>query len=462
MIKKNQELLNRLNTISDGLLIVAALYMAFFIRFYWFTDGIQNIPLKVYGYAAIAIACSQIIMYALLGVYQPQRKRRLRRLCIHIFLANVLGLAVLQAALYFLKIEDFSRFTLFLFFLLETFAVCAKHIVVRLLLRDMRKRGFNQKYIVMVGSGKLAASCCNELANNPELGSQVIGYLSESQRLKSIPWLGSTGEAFEILEKVRPDEVIAAIEADEPLDIQSLVYACDAVGVRLSLAPAFHGRRTSGLQLDRINDIPLLVIHAAPLDYYLNAALKRCVDVIGSAVLLFLLSPLFLIIAIGVKKSSPGPVFFRQIRVGYRREPFVMYKFRSMYENSEENSAWTTADDPRKTRFGAFLRKWSLDELPQLFNVVKGDMSLVGPRPELPVFVEKFRKDVPMYMVKHLVRPGMTGLAQVKGFRGDTSIEKRIEWDIYYVENWTFWMDMKILFQTLAYLKNEEENLVQK
>ena len=171
----------------------------------------------------------------------------------------------------------------------------------------------------------------------------------------------------------------------------------------------------------------------------------KIVSVLG----LTLLSPLLLVIAVGVKRSSPGPVLFRQVRVGYLRREFRMLKFRSMRVNVEEDTGWTTDEDPRRTKFGAFLRKTSLDELPQLINVLKGDMSLVGPRPELPHFVEQFRETIPYYMVKHQVKPGMTGWAQVNGYRGDTSIEKRIELDLWYIENWSPWLDIRILLKTV-------------
>ena len=456
MIKKNQELLNKLNQISDGLLVFGSLLAAFYIRFYFFQDGKQALPENFYVYTAGGMAIVQMLAYTVAGVYQPQRKRRLRKLCANIFLANLLCIIALQSLLFLLKIESFSRYVTVIFFALETVGVCGKHIVVRALLRQMRKKGFNQKYIVLIGSGSVARNCFEELNRNPELGSQVLGYLSQYARIESLPYLGKPEELAGVLENMKPDEVIAAMELDESIEISGLLYVCDTAGVRLSLIPPYALRRTSGPQVDMINNIPLLVMRRVPLDYVANAALKRCGDIIGSLVLLLVLSPLFLAIAVGVKVSSPGPILFRQTRIGYRKEPFVMYKFRSMCVNEEEDNGWTTRDDPRRTPFGVFLRKWSLDELPQLFNVLKGDMSLVGPRPERPYYVEKFCRDVPMYMIKHQVRPGMTGLAQVKGLRGDTSIEKRIEMDVFYIENWSPWLDIRIMCQTLPHIRNNE------
>lgn len=196
--------------------------------------------------------------------------------------------------------------------------------------------------------------------------------------------------------------------------------------------------------------LPVINIRYVPLSNNSNKAIKRAMDVVGSFCGIVILSPILLLLAALVKISSPGPVIFRQERVGLHSKPFYMYKFRSMEQQSEEEEkkAWTVRDDPRVTGIGKFMRRTSLDELPQLFNILKGDMSLVGPRPERPLFVERFREEIPRYMVKHQVRPGLTGWAQVNGFRGDTSIKKRIDCDIYYIENWTIGFDIKIIFLT--------------
>ena len=456
MIKKNQELFNRLNILSDGVIAVAAFVLAYYIRFYVLLDGKQSLPRSVYWYTALSAALALILAYGAIGVYQPQRKRRLRKLCLNIIVTNILLFSMLLAALFLLKLDHFSRLVLLLYFFFETGGICGKHILMRFLMRQLRRKGYNQKHVILVGSGKLMKRCLSELRASPELGIQVVGYVSEKERMEGLPCLGRPKDLLQILETVQPDEVIAGLEQDEACDVTTLVYICDAAGVRFSLVPTYAGLRAASPQLDRINDIPLLTLRRVPLDYFGNAALKRAMDLIGAILMLILLCPLMLAIAIGVKLSSPGPVLFRQVRIGCAREPFTMYKFRSMQVNGSENSGWTTKSDPRRTAFGAFLRKWSLDELPQLFNVLKGDMSLVGPRPELPFFVERFREDVPLYMIKHLVRPGMTGLAQVRGLRGDTSIEKRIEMDIHYIENWSVWLDIKILFLTLGHIKNDE------
>ena len=206
---------------------------------------------------------------------------------------------------------------------------------------------------------------------------------------------------------------------------------------------------------------PVVTVNKVPLDNVGYSFIKRSMDILGSLVLIILTSPIMLVAAIGTKLSSPGPIIFTQTRIGRGKRPFEMYKFRSMRVNAESDTAWTTTDDPRKTKWGAFMRRFSIDELPQLFNVLIGDMSLVGPRPEIPTYVDNFKVSVPLYMVRHQVRPGMTGWAQINGLRGDTSIEKRVTYDLYYINNWTLLFDIKILLltPTRGVLSNAQESL---
>ena len=250
--------------------------------------------------------------------------------------------------------------------------------------------------------------------------------------------------------------MIAALEDKNAHLIPLIIRECNDAGIRFSFIPAYARYLSSHPQVDSVNGIPLLNIRRIPLDGWVNAFIKRCVDILGALVLILLSSPVMLVCAIGVRLSSPGPILFKQARVGYNGKIFHMYKFRSMRVNDRSDTAWSTKKDDRRTPFGSFIRKYSLDELPQFFNVLFGDMSLVGPRPEIPHFVEQFREEYPLYMVKHQVRPGITGWAQVNGLRGDTSIEKRVRYDIYYVENWTLLFDIQILLMTLRCFVNDE------
>ena len=229
-----------------------------------------------------------------------------------------------------------------------------------------------------------------------------------------------------------------------------MVAICEKSGVHTKFVPDYYKFISTNPVTEDLNGLPVINIRNVPLTNTVNKCIKRLVDIIGSIVCIILFSPIMAVVAVLVKKSSPGPIIFCQERVGLHNKPFKMYKFRSMgvQSASKEQKAWTVHNDPRVTPVGRIIRKTSLDELPQLFNVLKGDMSLIGPRPERPLFVEKFKEEIPRYMIKHQVRPGLTGWAQVNGYRGDTSIRKRIEYDLYYIENWTLGFDFKIIFLT--------------
>ncbi|MBR1497414.1 MAG: exopolysaccharide biosynthesis polyprenyl glycosylphosphotransferase, partial [Oscillospiraceae bacterium] len=228
-----------------------------------------------------------------------------------------------------------------------------------------------------------------------------------------------------------------------------IIECCEKAGVKLSIVPFYADYMPAHPQFDDLNGIPLMNIRRIPLDNFANAFIKRAMDIAGALMMLLLSSPFLLIAVIGIKLSSPGPILFRQVRVGRNRKPFTLFKLRTMRVNTEESSAWSKKEDGRRTRFGSLLRKISLDEVPQALNILRGDMSLVGPRPELPIFVDRFKNEIPLYMVRHQVRPGLTGWAQINGFRGDTPIKERAEHDIYYIENWSLWFDIQILLATV-------------
>ena len=232
--------------------------------------------------------------------------------------------------------------------------------------------------------------------------------------------------------------------------LEQIVAICEKSGVHTKFVPDYYNFISTNPYTEDLDGLPVINIRNVPLTNTVNRMIKRLIDIIGSIVALILFSPIMLVVAILVKKSSPGPIFFAQERIGLGNKPFKMYKFRSMgvQDPKKEAKEWTTKNDARVTPVGRIIRKTSLDELPQFWNVLKGDMSLIGPRPERPLFVEKFKEEIPRYMIKHQVRPGLTGWAQVNGYRGDTSIRKRIDCDLYYIENWTLGLDFKILFLT--------------
>ena len=335
--------------------------------------------------------------------------------------------------------------------------VLLKRYILRKILWRIRKNGLNLKHIIIIGSGETARDYLNIIKSSKEFGYNYSGYVSNSSGFEGEK-LGNYCDLLDILTKQKPDEVICALDVEDAKYLEDVVSACEHSGTKISIIPFCYKYIPSQPYIDVIGHMPLINIRRIPLDNLGNAFLKRTLDIFGSLFLILITSPIMLFTAIMIKLTSPGPVIFKQTRVGLNKNPFVMYKFRSMRINSESNTAWSTNVDHRKTKFGSFIRKFSIDELPQFFNVLKGDMSLVGPRPELPHFVDTFKDEIPLYMVKHQVKPGITGLAQVNGYRGDTSIKKRIEYDIYYIENWSIFMEISILFKTVFKgIKNNEK-----
>lgn len=451
MIKENQQLLNRLHVLSDGAILYGMMPVAFWVRFSLFPGGVVSVPLFWYLFLGVLLTGTQLFAYAAFGLYQSFRKARLRRELERLWLASALVMAVLLSFLFVQHYINFSRLTLALWSVLSTGMLSCKRVILRHTLRKFRQKGYNQKHVLVLGGGEMARTYLDTVRRQRELGYQASGYVA-SQSLRQMAeyqWLGGFEQLEQLLEELRPDEVVCAIGAEDYGRMPEIISACEKTGTKLSIIPFYAKYMPSNPQFDELEGIPLLNLRRIPLDNWANAFCKRAMDIIGSLLLILISSPVMLVCAAGVKLTSPGPVIFKQERVGLGKKHFYMYKFRSMRVNSGQDTAWSTDHDRRKTRFGSFMRKLSLDELPQFFNVLKGDMSLVGPRPEIPYYVERFKEDVPLYMVKHQVRPGITGWAQVNGLRGDTSIKARVEHDVYYIEHWSLLFDIEILLTTV-------------
>ena len=285
----------------------------------------------------------------------------------------------------------------------------------------------------------MAEQYMDRLRENPKWGYQVFAHLKDEEKLERI------------LEGNELDEVVIALRAEDYGKLERIVDVCEKAGVHTKMIPDFGNVISTRPYIEDVQGIPVIHVRRVPLNIMRNRVAKRAVDLIGATVAIILFSPVMLLTVLVVALTEEGSVIYRQERVGLHNQVFYMYKFRSMIMQDEEKekAEWSTRNDPRITPVGKLIRRTSIDELPQLFNVLKGEMSLVGPRPERPQFVQKFRDEIPRYMVKHQVRPGMTGWAQINGYRGDTSIEKRIEYDLYYIENWTMIFDMKILILTI-------------
>ena len=449
MIKRNQRMLNAFNLISDGVLIVVSYMAALWLRFD-VLRGRESMQLASPTVVAAVLIYSMLIVlvYYVLGLYGGGRLQRKREEGLRIILVNGLGTLSFMAMCYVVRIVDFSRLMLGLFWLISSFTVVFKRLAVRAVLSYYRRRGYNLKHVIIVGSGQLAYQYAQDIARNPQLGYSVKGYIGDVCQSALGNHLGTYAQIEGILEKHDPDEVVIALDPQDIAFMSDIMMAADKEGVRLSLIPFFNDYIPKTPSIVSLGRTKLIDMRVTPLDDLGWAMVKRMVDILGALVLILLFSPVMIAVAIGVKLSSPGPILFKQERIGKNKKPFKMLKFRSMRVTGTENTGWSTNSDPRKTRFGSFIRKFSLDELPQFFNVLKGDMSLVGPRPEVPFHVRHFKEEVPLYLLRQQVRPGITGWAQVNGLRGDTSIEERVKYDLWYIENWTIWLDLKILLMT--------------
>ena len=462
MIRRNQKILNAVNMLLDAALVFCAYLLATYIRFdimYGAAPALQLAWNRRYFEIAAVYAVVLVAVFYAARLYGSYRFQSQGRELAVIFTVNAVGVSVLTALLYVTRFADFSRLAIFMFFAFSTLFVSAKRIGVRAILRHYRKLGYNQKHVIVVGNGHFAHQYIQDVMQNPHMGFTVDGYVSKAKRPELGRCLGAYEDLGEILSARTVDEMIVALEPHEVCFMQQVLAAADKEGVRVSIIPFYNDYIPTHPTIDVIGRTKLIDMRATPLDNVGYAMLKRGADIVGALALIVLTSPVMLVTAIGVKLSSPGPVLFRQQRVGKDKKLFWMYKFRSMYVTGTEDTGWSTKQDARKTRFGSFIRKFSIDELPQFFNVLAGHMSLVGPRPEVPFHVRHFKEEIPLYLVRQQVRPGITGWAQVNGLRGDTSIEQRVKYDIWYIENWSVGLDVKILLRTVFGGWMNSENL---
>ncbi|MDO5145348.1 MAG: undecaprenyl-phosphate glucose phosphotransferase [bacterium] len=455
MIHRNQKKLNQLNVLSDGGLIA----LSYIFSSWLWLDVIKNTEGNMAALSslngkgiliAVTYAIWTVFLLSLFRVYRTSRVHRARRESGRILAGNAIALATAASALFLFRLQHFSRGVLTVYFLSSSAALIGKRVAVRWLLRRMRVRGYNLKHMLVVGSGKLARQYMENVRADPTLGIHVEQCLTPAEGLL---------EKLEgCLHDAGIDEVILALAPNELGVTADVIQVCEKCGTKISVVPFYNDIIPTCPTIDMVGSVKLIQLRTTPLDEPINALIKRGFDIVVSGLLLVVFSPLFLVLAIAIRLSSPGPVLFRQERVGLNKKPFTMYKFRSMRVNDEQDTAWSGSADSRRTLLGSLLRKISLDELPQLFNVFRGEMSLVGPRPEIPFHVERFRETVPLYMVKYQVRPGMTGWAQIHGLRGDTSIPARVEHDLWYIENWSLGLDIYILLKTaLGGMVNQEK-----
>ena len=456
MIKNNQKQLNQLHVVLDGIIIALSYVFAWYIRF---SSGLIRqhgavLPARYYLEALIFIIPGYLILYNILHLYSQKRLRGKRSEFAGVFRANAIGLILFVLVLYIIGQVDFSRQMLFIFFCINTAFECIFRYMIHITLDHFRERGFNQKHILLVGYSNAAESFIDRVAANPQWGYIIRGILDDNMEsgtnYNGIKVIGRIDNLFVILPENKLDEIAITLSIEEYDKLEKIVSMCEKSGVHTKFIPDYNNIITSNPYTEDLFGLPVINIRYVPLQESFNRFIKRLFDIVGAFFAIIIFSPIMLLVALLIKVTSPGSVIFTQERIGMHNKSFKMYKFRSMKEQKAnvERKSWTTQNDPRVTGIGRFIRATSIDELPQLFNVLKGNMSLVGPRPERPYFVDKFKEEIPRYMVKHQVRPGITGWAQVNGYRGNTSIRHRIDFDLYYIEHWTFGFDIKILILT--------------
>ena len=457
MIKDNQTFFNRLHLWLDGLGIILSYMAAWFLKFDsgLFERETGTLSFWTYMYALLFIVPAYLILYSLCQLYTSRRVQRFRVEFTNIIKANVLGLLVFLTVLYIIKQTHFSRTMLFIFFITNIILAMMVRGMIYLLLFSLRRGGYNIKHVLLVGFSETAKAYIDRVLVYREWGYEVHGILDDNagpeENYKGISVIGRIDSLKEYLDSNNFDEIASTLKIDEYSKLRDIVNICEKTGVHTQFIPDYNNIIPTRPYTEDLMGMPVINIRYVPLSNTFYSLIKRVMDVIISLTGILITSPLMVCIAVIIKTTSKGPLIYKQERVGLHNKSFMMYKFRSMrvQEAGEEKKAWTTKNDPRVTAVGKFIRRTSIDELPQLFNILKGDMSVVGPRPERPFFVEKFKEEIPRYMIKHQVRPGLTGWAQVNGYRGDTSIKKRIEYDLFYIENWTLGFDIKIMFLTI-------------
>ena len=467
MMRRYNRVLVAFYVISDALLAMLALLIAYWLRFKTglipVTKGFP--PLEQYVQMLPFLAVLVPIAYHMQGLYRLRRGRSRVDDFFAVFVGSILaGILGLVALLYYqayyvtdpANFHEPSRLLLPLFLTANVLLTYGSREVVRELLERRWKAGIGLKRVLIAGAGDLGRMVADKVLQHRELGFQVVGFVDDRAAgdhigYRGLPLLGTLADADEIIKTEKIDHVYVALPLEEHVKMLGVVEATNREGVDVHVVPDLLQFIALRARLENLDGVPIISLNDVPLRGF-NSLLKRMIDIAISGLALIGLSVPFFVIALLIKRGSRGPVFYTQERMGLDGKAFHVYKFRSMYVGAEDDTGpiWARDDDPRCTPVGKWLRKLDLDELPQLWNVFRGDMSIVGPRPERPYFVEQFKHRIPQYMLRHKVKAGITGWAQVNGWRGNTSLEKRIEYDLYYIENWSVGLDLKIMWLTVV------------
>jgi Undecaprenyl-phosphate glucose phosphotransferase len=456
MIKRRSQVLSGWLLACDLALTALSWFAAYYLRFETGWIPVTKEPADV-GQCWANLPLVLLLAagaFHLTGQYAIDRTRRLREEVVCVFKGAAL-LALLVLATTFLRHDPYeSRLTLVLFFVLAVSAVLTGRRLTWAVVRALRSRGYNQTFALIVGAGRVARKTARALQQASWMGIKNVGFVEEAAgRLSGdLDVLGGFADLPDLVRKYRVEHVFIALPLSRYGDARRVFDVLSRTLVEVRLVTDVPDLAGLTLTTTNLNGLPLIGLRESP-HFGLNVVVKRTMDVVLSLIGLVLLAPLLALIAVLVKLTSPGPVFYRQKRCGLNGKSFKMLKFRSMRADAEKQTGavWARKDDDRRTRLGTFLRHTSLDELPQLINVLRGDMSLVGPRPERPEFIQQFSKTIPNYMARHCVKAGITGWAQVHGWRGNTSLRKRVQYDLYYITHWTPWLDLRILWMTVLH-----------
>jgi Undecaprenyl-phosphate glucose phosphotransferase len=457
VLKERGQLVAGLLFALDVAVLSGAWLAAFSLRFSgWPVEVYHGVPsIQDYLVSLLFIPPIWLVFFRYMDLHRPRIIGERFRECVDIVKASTLcAVCLLSAGRLFMKL-DLSRVLLVYFWVFSTFGILALRMVFRQVLMRRRLRGSNLRRALIVGTEKLAQHLKSRIDKHVEMGLDIKGYLTRhadevGQLRNGAEIIGCVDDLPALLDSGQFDLVLVALPSEAQPEMDRLLSEVDKGLADIKVIPDLYKHSLLSGSVEEFEGMPVVSLVGSPL-FGWGSLLKRGFDLAAGAVLLVLFAPLLTVIAVAVKLTSSGPVFYRQERMGLDGRTFEMLKFRTMRADAEERTGpvWARQDDPRRTRLGAFLRRSSFDELPQLWQVVKGEMSLVGPRPERPVFIEEFRQKVPSYMVRHRVKTGITGWAQVNGWRGNTSIHKRIKHDLYYIQNWSFGFDLRILWRTL-------------
>lgn len=458
LLKGHANILNMsLRLLDTGIVLFAGVISYYFSNAYLTHKamGIVGLPQHYVGLLLLVVALSALA-FPLFNIYRVWRGASTLTEIKHITLAWGM-IAFLLTGLAFITKSgaEYSRSWIIIWFASAWVVFVASRVCLRLVLRWMRSNGYNHRHIVIVGTGEQAAVVADRLSRSSWFGLEISALYGEHEEtlpawLKGKKLISDVDSLREYVIEGGVDQVWISLPHSQEETIRDVILALEGSETEIRYVPDIFEYQLMQHSLTEIAGVPVVNISYSAIDG-MNKWIKTVEDYVLTSIMLVFASPIMLLIAIGVKLSSPGPVLFKQKRVGWNGQEFVMYKFRSMPMEAEQETGpvWASQLDQRATRFGAFLRQTSLDELPQLFNVLKGEMSLIGPRPERPIFVDKYKQEVPHYMKKHLVKAGLTGWAQVHGWRGNTCLHTRIEHDLYYIENWSLWLDIKIIVMTV-------------